>query len=67
MRRSDGGHVGSVEHHRDHVVRQDVEELLRHVVLIKDYQLKDLSTKDSRYSDLAKTVLKRKIELVGFV
>ena len=35
--RSDGGHVGSVEHHRDHVVRQDVEELLRHVVLIKDY------------------------------
>ena len=33
--RSDGGHVGSVEHHRDHVVWKDVEKLLSDVVLGK--------------------------------
>ena len=33
VRGSDVGHVGSVQHHRDDVVGQDVEELLCHVVL----------------------------------
>ena len=33
VRRSYGWHVGSIEHHRDHVVGEDVEKLLSHVVL----------------------------------
>ena len=31
--RSYGWHVGSIEHHRYYVVREDVEELLSHIVL----------------------------------
>ena len=33
VRRSNGGHVGSIQHHRDDGVGQDVEVLLSHVVL----------------------------------
>ena len=33
VRRSYGWHVGSVEHHRYHVVGEDFEKLLSHVVL----------------------------------
>ena len=33
VRRGHPGHVGAVQHHRDHVVGQQVEEFLRDVVL----------------------------------
>ena len=33
VRRSNSAHVGSCEHHRDDILVQDLEELLRHVVL----------------------------------
>ena len=37
--RSYGRHVGSIEHHRYHVVGKDLEKLLCHVVLDMDVHI----------------------------
>ena len=39
VRWSHPGHVGAVQHHGDHVVGQNFEELLRDVVLALDYNI----------------------------